>query len=139
NNQFNLSGSQYRQPNPKPGHPATRDAPIPGLAFCQGAQAFNNPLCVQIDPHDYVDQYRYDAFVQTTLRTDYLHGRLAPQLTFIAGFDGYYGVQPTVTYRVNDNFLIGGTYSVIAGDYKGGLGTFRSHDMVQIRATVQLN
>ena len=82
---------------------------------------------------------RYDAFVQTTLRTDYLHGTLEPQLTFIADVNGYYGLQPTVSYRINDNFLVSGTYSMIAGSWKAGLATFRSHDMVQLRVTAQLN
>jgi hypothetical protein len=40
---------------------------------------------------------------------------------------------------VTDNFLLGASYLAIAATRKAGLGTFRAHDMVQLRATVQLN
>jgi len=143
NSQVNVTewstGKDYRTPSAKPGHSQTRNGPVKGVAACQGAAALTNPLCVQVDPHDFVDSYPYDGFLQATVRTDYLHGQLEPQLTFIAGVHGYYAVQPTVTYRLTDNVLLGATYSMIAGAYKGGLGTFRSHDMVQLRVTGQFN
>jgi hypothetical protein len=142
NSAFNVSGvggPDYRTAQAKPGHPQTRLGPIPGVPGCQGQQARTNPACIHIDPHDYVDAYKYDGFLQTTVRTDYLHGTLTPQLTFIADVHGWYAVQPTVTYRLTDNVLVGGTYSMIAGSYKAGLATFRAHDMLQFRVTVQLN
>ena len=52
---------------------------------------------------------------------------------------GIFAFQPTVTYRVNDNFLLSATYLAIATTRNTGIGTFANHDMVQLRATVQLN
>jgi hypothetical protein len=40
---------------------------------------------------------------------------------------------------VNDNFLLSATYLAIATDRVFSIGTFQAHDMVQLRATVQLN
>ncbi|MGH7894965.1 MAG: DUF1302 family protein [Candidatus Binatia bacterium] len=142
NSSFNISETgdkDYRTPNAKPGHPNVRNGPIPGTT-CQGTASLSNPLCVQIDPHDYEDAYRYEGFMTATVRTEYLHGKLTPQLTVIAGLPGYYAVAPAATYRVTDNLLLSATYlAIVAPDYKAGLGTFRAHDMVQLRMTVQLN
>jgi hypothetical protein len=139
---FNISekgGQDYRSAQAKPGHPQTRLGPIPGVSGCQGKQSRTNPLCIHIDPHDYVDAYQYDGLFQATVRTDYMHGKLEPQLTFLADVNGYYAVQPAVNYRITDNLLAGLTYSMIAGSWVNGLGTFRSHDMLQLRVTAQLN
>jgi hypothetical protein len=68
-----------------------------------------------------------------------LHGKLTPRIVMIADFSGIFAFQPSVTYRVTDNFLMGATYSAIAASRKAGPGVFRAHDMIQLRATVQLN
>jgi uncharacterized protein DUF1302 len=142
NSFFNVSekgGLDYRNGTTKPGHPQTRLGPIAGVPGCQGKQSFSNPLCIHIDPHDYVDAYQYDGFLQAAFRTDYVHGTLEPGLTFIADVNGYFGVQPSISYRISDNLLVSATYSMIAGSYTAGLGTFRSHDILQLRVTTQLN
>ena len=47
---------------------------------------------------------------------------------------------PTVTYRVNDSLLATATYIAIASATREAfLGTFRDHDMLQLRLTYQLN
>src|SRR5262249_11291410 len=97
NNSFNLSekgGMDFRNANPKPGHTNTRNGPIKGNPACQGAQAFTSPLCVQIDPHDYEDAYQYEGLLTTTFRTDYIHGKLEPQLTIINDISGIWGFAP---------------------------------------------
>ena len=143
NSSFNLSekgGRDYRNASAKPGHPQTRNGPIKGNPFCQGQQAYTNPICVHLDPHDYEDAYQYEGFLQTTLRTDYMHGLLEPQLTFIADVSGMFAVNPAVSYRISDNLLVSGNYLFIeTTGRKSGLGTFRAHDMLQLRVTMQLN
>jgi len=133
------TGKDFRFAVPKFGHPSTRTGPIPGVPGCQGAAARGNLLCTRIDPHDYVDSYPYDGFLQATVLTEYMHGRLTPQLTFIADVHGYYGLQPTISYRINDNVYVTGTYSMIAATWTAGLGVFRQQDMVQLRVTGQFN
>jgi hypothetical protein len=144
NSQLNLSetGSQdYRNANAKPGHPQTFNGVIPGTtAFCNNAaSAKSNPVCVQINPHDYEDAYKYEGFLTTTVRTDYMHGKLEPGITVITDVSGIFAVNPGVTYRLTDNVLFGLNYLTIDGPRKAGLGTFRAHDMIQARVTVQLN
>jgi len=90
-------------------------------------------------PTNFEDAYKYEGFVTWTLQTDMLHGSLTPRATIITDVSGIFAFQPTVTYRVSDNFLLQATYLAIATQRKAGLGTFRAHDMVQLRATVQLN
>ncbi|HXJ32786.1 MAG TPA: hypothetical protein VMS22_02000 [Candidatus Eisenbacteria bacterium] len=68
-----------------------------------------------------------------------MHGRITPQFTFIADVNGYYALQPTLTYRINDNVLANVTYSMIAGSWTGSLGSFRQHDMLSLRMTMQFN
>ena len=68
-----------------------------------------------------------------------MHGKLEPRVAIITDVSGIFAFQPTVTYRVNDNFLLSATYLAIATTRNTGIGTFANHDMVQLRATVQLN
>ena len=142
NSSFNISekgGRDYRNANAKPGHPQTRQGPIAGNPLCQGKAAYTSALCVYIDPHDYEDAYQYEGFMQATVRTDYLHGQLQPQFTVIADVSGIFALQPSISYRLNDNLILGVTYSGISASRKAGLGTFRAHDMVQLRVTAQIN
>jgi hypothetical protein len=143
NSSFNLSekgGMDFRNASTKFGHPNTRNGPIKGAPGCTGAASRTSPLCVFIDPHDYEDAYQYEGFLNTTLQTDYLHGTLEPRLTIITDVSGIFGFQPTITYRVNDNILLGFNYLAIESTgRKSGLATFRAHDMVQFRVTAQLN
>jgi hypothetical protein len=143
NSSFNLSekgGRDYRNANPKPGHPQTRQGPIPGNPTCQGAQARTNPLCIHVDPHDFEDAYQYEGFLNTTIQTDYMHGKLQPRVTIITDISGIFGFAPSLVYRITDNLLVSASYLAIeSASRKAGLGTFRAHDMLQLRVTAQLN
>jgi hypothetical protein len=143
NSSFNLSekgGRDYRNANPKLGRTNVVSGPISGNALCQGKAARKSPLCVQIDPHNYEDAYQYEGFIQTTLQTDYLHGTLSPRLTAITDLSGMFAFSTGLTYRLTDNVLLSGAYLAIAtAGRKAGIGTFRGHDMVQLKVQVQLN
>jgi hypothetical protein len=143
NNSFNLSekgGKDYRNAYTKPGHTNTRNGKQAGNPLCPGGvNTRTSPLCVFTNPHDYEDAYQWEGLVTTTLRSDYLHGKLLPQVTMITDISGVFGFAPSVTYRITDNLLVGATYLAIAGDRKAGLGVFRAHDMLQLRVTGQFN
>jgi hypothetical protein len=143
NSSFNLSekgGMDFRNANTKFGHTNTRNGPVKGAPGCTGAASRTSPLCVQIDDHDYEDAYQYEGFLNTTLQTDYLHGTLQPRLTIITDVSGIFGFSPSITYRINDNLLLGFNYLAIESTgRRAGLATFRAHDMVQFRVTAQLN
>jgi hypothetical protein len=68
-----------------------------------------------------------------------MHATLQPSLTMIADISGAFGFAPALSYRINDNLLVGATYLGIAATRKAGLGTFRAHDMVQLRVSAQFN
>ena len=76
---------------------------------------------------------------QTVLQTDYMHGRLTPRAIIITDVTGVFGFAPSVTYRFKDYLLGSVQYLAIAASRRAGLGTFRGHDMVQLRLTYQLN
>ncbi len=142
NSQFNLSekgGKDYRNATAKLGHGQTRTGVIPGNPNCQGAAAKTSPLCIFLDPHDYEDAYQYEGFLTTTFRTDYMHGKLEPGLTMITDISGAFAFGPSLSYRINDNLIVGATYLAIEGSRKAGIGTFRAHDMLQLRVTGQFN
>jgi Protein of unknown function (DUF1302) len=152
NSSFNLSekgGRDFRNPQAKPGK-TQAEAIDTGLVVvdpttgartrpCSGKAARNAPFCVTAPPHNFEDAYQYEGFLTTALQTDMMHGKLTPRVAIITDVSGIFAFQPTVTYRVSDNFLLSATYLAIATQRKAGLGTFRAHDMVQLRATVQLN
>ncbi len=142
NSSFNLSekgGLDFRNPQAKPGKRQARSIANGLSPSCTGKGAKNNPLCVTAVPKDYEDAYQYEGFLTTAIQTDMLHGSLSPRIAIITDVSGIFAFQPTVTYRVTDNFLFSATYLAIAATRKAGLGSFRAHDMVQLRATVQLN
>jgi hypothetical protein len=142
NSSFNLSekgGRDYRNATAKLGHTQTRNGVLPGNPTCQGAAARTSPLCIFIEPHDYEDAYQYEGVLTTTLRTDYMHATLQPGVTMIADVSGAFGFAPALSYRLNDNLIVGATYLAIAGSRKAGIGTFRGHDMLQLRVTGQFN
>jgi hypothetical protein len=142
NSSFNLSeksGKDFRNGTTKLGHTQTRNGVLAGNPTCQGAAARTSPLCIYVDPHDYEDAYQYEGVLTTTLRTDYMHAKLEPGLTMIADVSGAFGFAPAVSYRLNDNLIVGATYLAIAGSRKAGIGTFRGHDMLQLRVTGQFN
>jgi hypothetical protein len=151
NNSYNVSetgGRNFRNPFAKPGKRQAESIPT-GLTgvdgngnptrLCRGRAARNDPLCVTAVATNFEDAYQYEGFLTTAIQSDFMHGKLSPRLTLITDVSGIFAFQPTVTYRVSDNFLLGATYVAIATNRKAGPGVFRAHDMLQLRATVQLN
>lgn len=123
----------FRNFSPKAGRPATRFTRNPGLIPVRG-------LVPQIRPKDYEDLYKYESFFQIALQTDYLHGKLQPRLVTILDPSGIFAFQTSFTYRLTDNLLAGVNYLAIESTgRKAGIATFRAHDMVQFRLTVQIN
>ena len=120
----------------KPGKPNTRFQALP---ICQPV-AIASRQCRVAYAKDYEDQYAFDNdFLSVALQTDYMHGRLEPRLVLLAWASGIFGFQPMLTYRLNDNFLLSGTYAAVAASRRAILGTFEAHDMLQLRLTYQLN
>jgi hypothetical protein len=143
NSSFNLSekgGNDYRNAFTKPGHTQTRNGKLRDNPLCaDAATARTSPLCIFTDPHDYEDAYQYEGILTTTLRTDYMHATLQPSLTMITDISGVFGFAPAVSYRINDNLIVGATYLAVAATRKAGLGAFRAHDMLQLRVSAQFN
>jgi hypothetical protein len=94
---------------------------------------------------DFVNQDPIEAFMQATVRSDFMHGRLTPQLTTIGTFRGALTFAPSVVYRFNDNMLFDvkyiNTHTFGSGDngYTKGVGLNRDRDQFWVRATFQLN
>jgi hypothetical protein len=147
NSSFNVSekgGKDYRFPQAKPGKSQVEQGEIPGLTingnpFCQGANAKTLPFCIKTVPRNFEDAYQYEGFLQAALQTDYLHGKLSPRLVGIFDVSGIFAFQASATYRITDSFLFSATYLTINAPRKALLGTFRAHDMAQLRLTYQLN
>jgi len=142
NSSYNLSetaGKDFRSPQAKPGKSQAQSVPTGLSPSCRGKKAFNTLFCVTAVPTNYEDQYKYEGFLTTAVQTDMMHGKLEPRVAIITDVSGIFAFQPTVTYRVNDSFLLSATYLAIATTRNTGIGTFANHDMVQLRATVQLN
>jgi hypothetical protein len=94
---------------------------------------------------DFVNRDPIEAFAQVTLRSDFMHGRLTPQLTTIGNFRGALTFAPSVVYRFTDNLLFDAkyinTHTFGSGDngYTQGVGVIRDRDQFWVRATFQLN
>jgi hypothetical protein len=104
-----------------------------------------DPITGQIVPRargtfidDFVNGTTADAQFQTTIQTDYMHGRLTPRLTLIQFVRGTFGSHATLTYRWNDWLLFQGDWQTISGAYQS-LGFFRDRNQVSFRVTYQLN
>jgi hypothetical protein len=89
-------------------------------------------------PDDFVQQKKVEAFVQTHLQTDYVHGRLSPGITLIGYARGTYAVNPTIQYRWTDWLLFNLNFIYIGGEYQS-LGFFRDRGQISARMTYQLN
>jgi hypothetical protein len=94
---------------------------------------------------DFVNQDPFEAFVQATVRSDFMGGRLTPQLTTIGTFRGALAFAPSVLYRFTDSFLFdfkyinSHTFGTGNNGYTPGVGLIRDRDQVWFRATYQLN
>jgi hypothetical protein len=89
-------------------------------------------------PDDFVQMKPVEAFAQLTFLTDYMHGRLSPQVTWIQNFRGTYAFRPQVTYRWTDSLLFRLDYVMIGGEFQS-FGFFRDRDQLTFRVTYQLN
>lgn len=89
-------------------------------------------------PGDFVQQDTLELFGQVHMQTDYLHGRLSPEITFIQNKRGTFAALPAITYRWNDSLLLTLKGTVIGGAYQQ-LGFYRDRDQISLRATYQLN
>ncbi|HVM95701.1 MAG TPA: DUF1302 family protein, partial [Candidatus Acidoferrales bacterium] len=87
---------------------------------------------------DYVQIKPVELFGQMHLQTDYMHGRLTPQLTYIQNIRGTYAVYPQLTYRMYDYLLFDLAMIHIGGEYEQ-LGFFRDRAQLNARVTYQLN
>lgn len=90
------------------------------------------------DPDDFVQQKAFEGFMQAHLQTDYMHGRLTPQITYIQNLRGTYALQPKLTYRFYDWLLFDLNLVHIGGEFQQ-LGFFRDRDQLNTRVTFQLN
>jgi len=144
NSEFNLSekgGRDYRWPNTKPNRPAggASFGPVRGVPQCTPGNAQGNPLCIRVNPRDFEDRYQYEGFLQLALQTDYMHGRLQPRVAAVIDVSGIFVFVPSLQYRVNDSLLLGASWITISSQRRASSGTFRASDMVQVRATFQIN
>ena len=135
-------GMDFRAPNLEPGRSPVVAGRVSGVAACNDLRTVPAALrmvCIATRPWDFEDARKFEGFLQTAVQTDYLHGKLEPRLVLIADPSGIFGCAPAATYRVSDSFLVTATYLAIVASREAGLGTFRDHDMVQLRLTYQLN
>ncbi len=102
--------------------------------------AIASKQCRVAPAKNFEDQKAFDNdYLSIALLTDYMHGRIEPRLVVLAWASGIFGFQPMVTYRYTDNLLFSATYVAIESSRRAILGTFRGHDMAQLRVTFQLN
>jgi hypothetical protein len=135
-NIFERRERDFRTAQQKPGKPATDFAKLP---ICSPV-AIASKQCRIAPAKNFEDLKAFDNdYLSVALLTDYMHGRLEPRLVMLFWASGIYGFQPMLTYRVNDNVLLTGTYIAIESSRRAILGTFRAHDMAQLRVTFQLN
>jgi hypothetical protein len=109
------------------------------LANCGSPKAPNPKGC------DFTNQDAFEAFFQTTVRSDFAGGRVLPQLTTVATVRGALMFAPSLLYRFTDSFLFDvkyiNTHTFGSGNngYTSGVGLLRDRDQFWFRATYQLN
>ncbi|TMB20065.1 MAG: hypothetical protein E6J71_09990 [Deltaproteobacteria bacterium] len=87
---------------------------------------------------DFVDKKPVEWFIQSTMQTDYLHGKLEPRLTIVVNPRGTYAIPMSVEYRYTDNLLFDLRYTILWGGFFG-TGFFRDRDQILARMTLLLN
>ena len=94
---------------------------------------------------DFVNQSVFEAFAQATIRSDFMGGRMLPQLTTIGTTRGALLFSPSLLYRFSDSFLFDvkyvntHTFGSENNGYTPGVGLVRDRDQFWFRATYQLN
>jgi hypothetical protein len=94
---------------------------------------------------DFINQEPFDAFLQTTIRSDFAGGIWQPGVTAIATLQGALMFAPSVLYRWSDSLLFDvkyiNTHTFGSGNsgYTQGVGLLRDGDQIWFRATYQLN
>ncbi|TMA55209.1 MAG: DUF1302 domain-containing protein [Deltaproteobacteria bacterium] len=89
-------------------------------------------------PTDFVDLEPVESFIQSSLQTDYLHGRLTPRVTAIINLRSTYAFPLSLTYRHSDSLIFDLKYVTLAGGFFQ-TGFFRDRDQVSARMTFLLN
>jgi hypothetical protein len=87
---------------------------------------------------DYVDLHEVEWFIQSTLQTDYFHGRMSPRFTAIVNPRGTYVINPNIQFRFSDRVLFDLRYHALMGGFFT-TGFFRDRDQVSLRVTFLLN
>lgn len=87
---------------------------------------------------DFVDLHEVEWFMQTSLQTEYFHGRLTPRITAIVNPRGTYVINPSVEFRYSDRLLVSVRYAMLTGGFFQ-TGFFRDRDQVTFRMTFLLN
>lgn len=114
-------------------------APAGSIANCGSKKALTPKGC------DFTNQDPFEAFFQTTVRSDFAGGRVQPQLTSVATVRGALMFAPSLLYRFTDSFLFDvkyiNTHTFGSGNngYTPGVGLLRDRDQFWFRATYQLN
>ena len=135
-NVFERRERDFRTAQQKPGKGPTAFKPLP---VCSDV-AVARKQCRIAPAKNFEDLKAFDNdYLSVALLTDYMHGRLEPRLVVLAWASGMFGFQPMLTYRLTDNLLASATWVAIESSRRAILGTFRAHDMVQLRMTFQLN
>ena len=87
---------------------------------------------------DFVDLKEVEGFVQSSLQTDYFHGRMTPRLTLIVNPRGAIVVNPGVDVRYSDRIVFSLRYVLIEGGFFQ-YGFYRDRDQISARVTFLLN
>lgn len=87
---------------------------------------------------DFVDVEPIEAFFNTHLETQWLHGKVFAGFTGIAHSRGTWAVFPEARYRMNDSLMFTAKVVHIGGEYQG-IGFYKDRDQLSLRATYQIN
>jgi len=135
-NVFERRERDFRTAQQKPGKPPAAQTKLPACTL----SGRETGACVIAPAKNFEDMKAFDNdFLTVALLTDYMHGRLEPRIVILVWASGIYGFQPLITYRLTDNWLLSAQYVAIESSRRAILGTFRGHDMAQLRLTFQLN
>lgn len=87
---------------------------------------------------DFVDVKPAEAFWNTHLETQWMHGKVFAAVTTILHSRGTWAAFPEVRYRMNDSLMFTAKLVTIGGKYQG-IGFYNDRDQIALRATYQIN